>query len=138
MNKGIVPFSVIVAGLAVAAVVMVVGYVFVQTANGGIPVTPEYTLEYAEPHMGPILLQKYGCGSCHTVSGVRTARGKVGPDLSAVAERAYLAGNLPNSPANLIAWIRSPQSIEPGTAMPDLGVTESDARHIAAFLYTLE
>lgn len=137
-NRGLVPFSVVVAGLAVAALVVVVGYVLVQRAEGGIQVTPDYTLEAADPEMGPILIQKYGCGACHEVAGVKGARGKVGPNLNETAERAYLAGNLPNTPDNLVRWIQAPQMIQPGTAMPDLGVTESDARHIAAYLYTLD
>jgi cytochrome c2 len=45
---------------------------------------------------------------------------------------------LPNEPDNLIAWIVNPQRFEPGTAMPTLGITEEDATHIAAYLYTLE
>jgi cytochrome c1 len=47
-----------------------------------------------------------------------------------------LAGRLNNTPANLQAWIRDPQRISPGTAMPDLNVGEGDARDISAFLYT--
>jgi cytochrome c1 len=35
----------------------------------------------------------------------------------------------------LIKWIRNPQQIEPGTAMPDLGVSEDEAGDIAAYLY---
>jgi len=42
---------------------------------------------------------------------------------------------LPNTEQNLVNWIRDPQQIEPGTAMPTLGVTEDDARAISAFLY---
>jgi cytochrome c1 len=33
-------------------------------------------------------------------------------------------------------WIRDPQHVSPGTAMPDLHVGEQDARDITAFLYT--
>jgi cytochrome c1 len=33
-------------------------------------------------------------------------------------------------------WIRNPQHVSPGTAMPDLNVGERDARDITAFLYT--
>jgi cytochrome c1 len=50
--------------------------------------------------------------------------------------RAVIAGRLANSPENLQAWIRDPQRISPGTAMPDLDVGERDARDISAFLYT--
>jgi cytochrome c2 len=79
----------------------------------------------------------YGCGSCHTIPGIRTAHGMVGPPLAQFARRSYIAGELPNSANHLVRWISSPQSVEPGTAMPDLGVTVADARDIAAYLYTL-
>jgi cytochrome c1 len=51
--------------------------------------------------------------------------------------RRYIAGRLPNTPNNLIGWLQSPQSIEPGSVMPNLGVTQRDARDMAAYLYTL-
>lgn len=90
------------------------------------------------PEHGPALIRQYGCGACHTIHGVRGARGKVGPPLTGLASRVYIAGALPNTPEHLIAWIQAPQEIEPGTAMPDVGVTEPHARHIAAYLYTLD
>ena len=42
-----------------------------------------------------------------------------------------------DTPANMVRWIQHPREIEHGTAMPDMGVTDSDARDIAAYLYTL-
>jgi cytochrome c2 len=92
----------------------------------------------AEPERGRRLVQvTYGCGACHVISGLPGATGKVGPPLDGFAERVFIAGQLPNTPENLVRWIRSPQVIEPGTAMPDLGVTEANARDIAAYLLTL-
>jgi cytochrome c1 len=61
----------------------------------------------------------------------------VGPPLTMFAHRAYIAGQLPNQPENLVRWIQDPQGVEPGTAMPDLGVTPAVARDMAAYLYTL-
>jgi cytochrome c1 len=90
-----------------------------------------------EPSRGRDAIRRYGCASCHTVPGVDGARGQVGPSLAGIADRVYLAGRLANTPANLIRWTRTPQEIEPGNAMPDLGVTERDGRDIAAYLYTL-
>jgi cytochrome c len=87
---------------------------------------------------GSRLVAQYGCGSCHVIPGVPGAHGAVGPPLIAFAHRAYIAGTLRNEPGSLVRWIRFPQSVEPGTVMPDLGVTEPDARDIAAYLYTLE
>jgi hypothetical protein len=61
----------------------------------------------------------------------------VGPPLTSFANRSYIAGQLVNSPDNLIRWIMDPQGVEPGTAMPDLGVIPEVARDMAAYLYTL-
>jgi cytochrome c2 len=77
----------------------------------------------------------YGCGSCHTIAGVPGARGLVGPPLTGMGERAYVAGMLENTPANLVYWIMHPQEVVPGNAMPSLGVTQQDAEDIAAYLY---
>ena len=86
---------------------------------------------------GVTSIHEYGCGSCHTIPGVMDARSKVGPDLSGVASRVYIAGVLTNSPDHMVDWIRNPQGIDDKTAMPNLGVNARDARDIAAYLYTL-
>jgi cytochrome c len=84
---------------------------------------------------GKAAIGKFGCGSCHVIPGVARARGLVGPPLTDFAWRAYIAGRAPNTPRNLEAWIRLPDSVEPGTAMPTLGVSQQEARDIAAYLY---
>ena len=83
-----------------------------------------------------VILDKH-CGSCHTIPGVNGARGLVGPPLMFFSRRTFIAGQLPNNADNLIRWIRNPQSVEPDTAMPDLGLTEQQARDVAAYLYQL-
>jgi cytochrome c2 len=85
---------------------------------------------------GESLFIQYGCGSCHALRNVRTATGSVGPPLDGIATRVIIAGRLANRPANMQRWIRDPQRVLPGTAMPDLQVGERDARDITAFLYT--
>jgi cytochrome c2 len=89
------------------------------------------------PARGKEVIRRYGCAACHSIPGVAGARGQVGPPLDGIANRTYLAGQLTNTPENLIRWIRDPQSIAPGTAMPEMGVTEQDGKDIAAYLYTL-
>ncbi len=89
------------------------------------------------PARGKEIIRRYGCEACHSIPGVAGARGQVGPPLDGIGSRAYLAGRLPNDPSNMMRWIRDPQGVEPGTAMPRMGVTEADARDIAAYLYTL-
>ena len=89
-----------------------------------------------DPQRGEAMFIQYGCGSCHAVKGVRTAVGAVGPPLDGIAIRTIIAGHLANNPENMEQWIRDPQRVSPGTAMPDLNVGETDARDITAFLYT--
>jgi cytochrome c2 len=79
---------------------------------------------------------QYGCGGCHRLAHIRKASGVVGPSLDGIAVRAMIAGKLGNKPDNMERWIRDPQAVSPGTAMPDLDVGERDARDITAFLYT--
>jgi putative membrane protein len=82
-------------------------------------------------------IRRFGCGACHVIPGVAGARGLVGPPLTGVANRVYIAGVLTNTPDNLVRWIMTPQGVDSLTAMPNLGVGERDARDIAAYLYTL-
>ena len=90
-----------------------------------------------DPSAGRELLVQYGCGSCHVIPGVPGARGAVGPPLGTIAERAFVGGVLPHNPENLMRWIENPQGIDSLTAMPTLGVTRNESRHMAAYLYTL-
>jgi cytochrome c len=90
-----------------------------------------------DPQRGKVAIAAYGCGTCHVVPGVAGAQGMVGPPLTKFARRSYIAGEVPNTTRQLIQWIAAPQSIEPGTVMPNLGVTPGEARDIAAYLYTL-
>jgi cytochrome c len=89
------------------------------------------------PAAGRAAIGHYACGACHSIAGVRQADGQVGPPLTGVAGRRYLGGRLVNTPENMSRWIQNPQAFAPGTAMPNLGVSESDARDITAYLYTL-
>lgn len=91
-----------------------------------------------EPARGPALMRTYGCAQCHTVPGVPGANGLVGPPLTGIAGRFYLGGVVTNTPDNMVRWIMNPKAIDAKTAMPSTGVTEEQARHIAAYLYTLQ
>lgn len=84
---------------------------------------------------GKEMIARYQCGSCHAIPGIRGATSQVGPDLTGVATRAIIAGRLSNDPAVLADFIRHPQRRRPGSAMPELGVREAEARDIAAYLY---
>ena len=99
--------------------------------------SPRTLVTGGDPARGRAQIVAYGCGSCHVIPGVSGASGLVGPPLTQFAHRAFIAGEVPNNSEFLVRWISVPQSIEPGTAMPNLGVSEAQARDIAAYLYTL-
>lgn len=95
------------------------------------------TIHGADPEKGRGLIHAYGCGTCHTIAGIRGARGRVGPELEDYSQQHLLAGFLPNAPRYLIAWLMDPVALKAQTGMPSQGLTEEEARHIASYLYTL-
>jgi cytochrome c2 len=90
-----------------------------------------------DPQRGALLISREGCGGCHSIPGIGNADGLVGPPLGNIARRTMLAGLLPNTPANMVQWLQSPQALIPGNAMPDMGLSRRDATDIAAYLYTM-
>jgi cytochrome c2 len=98
---------------------------------------PHLRIAGAEAGRGAAVIREHGCGACHVIPGVEGAVSWVGPPLTEWARRGYVAGRLPNAPEHLVAWLRDPQAVSPGSAMPNLGLTEVEARDAAAFLYTL-
>jgi cytochrome c1 len=121
------------------AIIVVLGAAFIlfSESRRGEPVMPQYVIVGADAQQGPSAIQRYGCGSCHTIPGVSGAVGLVGPSLDHFGSHSYIAGQYPNVPENLVAWIENPQMMVPGNAMPNLAVSDASARDIAAYLYTL-
>jgi cytochrome c2 len=86
---------------------------------------------------GREIMVSHKCGSCHTIPGIGHANGVVGPPLNGFGRTTYIAGNFPNTPQYLVRWLMSPKSMKPKTAMPDLGLSQEQAKDVAAYLYTL-
>ena len=105
------------------------------TAN---TVTTSQQVEGGSAQLGAELIVSYACVSCHNVPGIRSEPAWIGPPLDHWGQRSWIAGALNNNQENLVRWITDPQSVEEGTAMPDLDVSEQDARNIAAYLLSLE
>lgn len=103
-------------------------------ASCGTGTSGGQALAGASPDHGKALIERYGCGSCHTIGGIDTANGTVGPKLTDYQGERYIAGNLANTPKNTAQWIQDPQRYQPGTIMPDLNVTPAEAKDIAAYL----
>lgn len=99
---------------------------------------PVRTVAGGDPAIGKRLIEQYQCGSCHAVPGVAAADSSTGPPLNGLGKRSYIAGRIPNVDKALVAWLVNPPALKPGTMMPDLGVSEGEARHMAAYLYSVE
>jgi cytochrome c oxidase subunit 2 len=80
------------------------------------------------------------CAGCHTINGLPGYNvGKVGPNLTHIGSRAYIAaGTLENTPENLARWIRNPQDVKPDNKMPTLGLDEDTINKIVAYLESLK
>ena len=91
-----------------------------------------------DANRGKQLMEQYGCNSCHIVPGIEGAKGMIGPSLEHVASRPVIATKIPNSQANMTAYILNPQMTNPENVMPNLAVKPDEARDIVAYLYTLK
>lgn len=92
----------------------------------------------ADPYAAAKTIIGTQCGACHRVPGVPGAFGDTGPSLAGIARQPKIANTLPNNQANMARWLMHPQQIMPGTVMPDLGLTQVQARQLAAYLATLD
>ncbi len=133
-----------VAGLAPRPIVWVAAAVaaglsaFVVTntmRDGQTRTAAAVTLTGGDPARAPALFRRYGCSGCHTIPGIPGADGQTGAPLTGLSKRVYIAGVLENRSDNLVAWIVSPQSFSPQTAMPNSGISEQEAKNLAAYLY---
>lgn len=89
-----------------------------------------------DPARGAVIVDRAQCGACHEIPGIADAHGLVGPPLAKFGRRTMIAGVLPNTPDALVHWLRDPQSVTPGNAMPSTNLTDQQARDVAAYLYT--
>jgi putative membrane protein len=109
-----------------------------RMSSGRVSADQAAMLTGGKPEQGRRLTVVYGCGACHTIPGVRGADREVGPPLGGINRRMYIAGVLTNTPEHMVQWLEDPPGVDSLTAMPKLGVSEQEARDIAAYLYTLD
>ncbi len=100
--------------------------------------TPATRIPGADAERGKDAILRYGCASCHAIPGVANQGSNVGPPLDKIARRAYIGGILPNTPDDMVRWLRDPPQLDPRTAMPAMGISDAEAKDIAAYLYTLD
>jgi cytochrome c2 len=88
-----------------------------------------------DPDKAQTAIKQYGCAACHDIPGVQAPGGLAGPSLARMAQRLYVGGAIENTPDNLVRWIVNPKQFSVTTAMPVTGISESEARNVAAYLY---
>jgi mono/diheme cytochrome c family protein len=110
---------------------------FLTGCSGAEEVPADRRVLAGDAARGREIAAALGCGACHVIPGISGARGLVGPPLGGFGSRSFIAGIVPNRPAVLARFVRDAPAIAPETAMPALPLSEADARHVAAWLYTL-
>lgn len=80
------------------------------------------------PTLHPLteLFVRKGCIACHIYTGVRSATGIMGPELTKVGKRMTVA--------QMAALLRDPQGHKPGTAMPSLDLSERQVALLVKFM----
>ena len=91
----------------------------------------------ASVERGKAAIRRVGCGSCHTIPGIGWPEGKSAPALEGMDRRGLIAGQLPNRPDVLAAFVRNAPALVPGTSMPAMPLTEREATDVAAYLYEI-
>lgn len=102
-----------------------------------IETQPDKRVIGGDPELGRAVIAAVECGVCHSIPGIAGANGVVGPPLEDFAQRQFIAGIVPNEPGILARCVRDAPSIAQNTGMPDMPITEEEARDVAAYLYTL-
>ncbi len=132
-----------------AAVTMTLGLLCIALLAGVLSLTVQWrqsrnaaqdaatAMTGGDPQAGLAAMRSHGCGACHEIPGLALADGRVGPSLDKIATRAFIAGRLPNAPAAMSSFLTQPQHIQPQGGMPDMPITQTEARDMSAYLYTL-
>jgi len=107
-------------------------------ASGCTKEEPASRVAGGDPERGRLLVQQYQCAACHFIPEVQGPNGDAGPSLQSMGRMSYIAGSIPNQPENMIRFLQNPPAVKPGTLMPALGISDDEARHMAAFMYSLK
>jgi cytochrome c oxidase subunit 2 len=101
-----------------------------ERAGGAAPGT-------ADAAKGRAIFESAACVLCHTVGGT-DARGRVGPDLTHIGRRLYIAAGVRRHSADTMQeWIRDPQRVKPGNEMPVVPLSDEDVRLVTAYMEAL-
>ena len=102
------------------------------------PPEEQHYLPQADAARGKAAIERVGCGSCHAIPGLGWPQGRVGPSLAGFAGRGLIAGELPNRPDILAAFVRDAPSLLPRSTMPAMPLSREESYDVAEYLYRLE
>jgi cytochrome c2 len=95
---------------------------------------PQFVLNLVKPVdmsdptvSGKALIVQYDCTSCHQISGEGRS---FGPELNGVTRRMTME--------ELQLWLLNPGNVKPGTAMPDLNLSDQEALAIISYLQSID
>lgn len=97
-------------------------------------------VEAGNPERGKEAFMNGPCIACHSIEGTK-AQGKVAPrPLTHFATYPTIAqvDGFTNNADNVQKWLKDPQAIKPGTAMPNLNLKAQEIADLAAYLETLK
>jgi cytochrome c len=134
MQSSISRYSLPVLGAAVFVSASAIALMIWQ--NQHQPLRVAIAMAGGDPARAPDIIRRYGCAGCHTIPGISGGDGKVGGPLADIRSRIYVGGVVTNTADNLVAWIVSPQTFSPRSAMPVTGISENEARDVATYLYS--
>lgn len=109
----------------------------VSLAGCKAPPDTRHASDAAAVERGKALIVASGCASCHAFPDVDWPRGRTGPSLTDYDGLGPIAGSLPNTPANLAAFVRNAPAAKPGSTMPAMPLSAAESRDVAAYLYGL-
>jgi cytochrome c1 len=128
----------LLAGAVLVVVAVIAGVWFQATSDRRDLERRASAMTRGDPDNGRLLARAKGCGGCHEIPGVAGAHGNVGPPLTNISSRVYVGGVLTNTPEHLRQWLLDPPRVDPKSAMPNVGLSDQEARDLAAYLYTLD
>ncbi|MCU1347766.1 MAG: cytochrome c class [Acidobacteria bacterium] len=123
--------------IAIVRRLLAIALLLASCSKAEAPAPPSAPRTEGDAPNGAQLLAQYGCNSCHNIPGVQGPKGSIAPSLEHTASKPVIAGKFPSAPETMVRWLENPQSLDPQSTMPNLGVTERDARDMTAYLFTL-
>ena len=127
------------------ALLVVAAALFALSVAAGRGLPAELPGPTATPVPSPVetgraIFQSKGCATCHRHDGLGAPRVLSGSDgepagwtLTDVSGAPDLT-RYPPDPDFVRRWLKNPQAIRPGAAMPDLGLNEEEIEALLAFL----